>query len=374
VFGVATIRGTTNNDTTNIFRIEQQNQNGRFSVNASGQTSIVGDNFQSSENFVNITRNSFNPTSGTATHTSLIISPTINQTGGANGITRGLYIAPTLTSAFDFRAIETTAGNVLFNGGNVGIGTATPNRNLVVFDVAAPHIQLATAASGIANTSGFQLRIVSNNVLFTNFQASNMSFGNSGATHMTLFNSGNLLISSTTTTDAGFKLDVNGTARIQGNTTFGTVSTNTGMLWDNTNNRLYLGTGSSTSNFDIRTTGNTDIRIGTTANYATFEWNNSSGETVINSNGASNWPILFRQNNVEKMRIGILGTVLIGTPTEIASSRFTVNSTTQGVLFPRMTTTQKNAISSPATGLVVFDTTLNKLCVYTTTWETITSL
>jgi hypothetical protein len=40
-----------------------------------------------------------------------------------------------------------------------------------------------------------------------------------------------------------------------------------------------------------------------------------------------------------------------------------------------MTTTEKNAIASPATGLVVYDTTLNKLSVYTgATWETVTSV
>jgi len=40
-----------------------------------------------------------------------------------------------------------------------------------------------------------------------------------------------------------------------------------------------------------------------------------------------------------------------------------------------MTTTQKNAISTPAEGLVLYDTTLNKLCVYTgAAWETITSV
>jgi hypothetical protein len=68
----------------------------------------------------------FAPTSGTATFFGGSITPTINQTGGANGITRGLYIAPTLTSAADFRAIETTAGKVVFNGtSNVLIGTTT---------------------------------------------------------------------------------------------------------------------------------------------------------------------------------------------------------------------------------------------------------
>jgi len=69
------------------------------------------------------------------------------------------------------------------------------------------------------------------------------------------------------------------------------------------------------------------------------------------------------------------GNVLVGTETTAASAILNVTSTTQGVLFPRMTTAQKNAISSPAAGLVVYDTTLNKLCVRTASaWETITSL
>ena len=57
-----------------------------------------------------------------------------------------------------------------------------------------------------------------------------------------------------------------------------------------------------------------------------------------------------------------------------ASAITQINSTTQGFLPPRMTTTEKNAIATPAAGLIVYDTTLNKLCVYTTAWETITSL
>jgi hypothetical protein len=58
------------------------------------------------------------------------------------------------------------------------------------------------------------------------------------------------------------------------------------------------------------------------------------------------------------------GNVLIGTTTDAASSILTVESTTKGFLPPRMTTTQKNAISSPATGLVVYDSTLNVLNFY----------
>jgi hypothetical protein len=74
----------------------------------------------------------FTPTSGTATYSAYSILPTINQTGGANGVTRGLYVNPTLTSAADFRAIETTSGSVIFNSGSVGIGTTSPSGKLDV--------------------------------------------------------------------------------------------------------------------------------------------------------------------------------------------------------------------------------------------------
>ena len=43
------------------------------------------------------------------------------------------------------------------------------------------------------------------------------------------------------------------------------------------------------------------------------------------------------------MRIASGGNVLIGTITDVASSKLTIESTTQGVLVPRMTTTQIKA-------------------------------
>jgi hypothetical protein len=52
----------------------------------------------------------FNPSSGAATFAGLSFTATINQTGTATGISRGLYINPTLTAAADFRAIEVASG------------------------------------------------------------------------------------------------------------------------------------------------------------------------------------------------------------------------------------------------------------------------
>ena len=76
----------------------------------------------------------------------------------------------------------------------------------------------------------------------------------------------------------------------------------------------------------------------------------------------------------ERMRITSGGIVAIGVASPNASAKLQVDSTTQGFLPPVMTTTQKNAIATPATGLVVFDSTLGKLCVFSTTWQTITSV
>lgn len=69
-----------------------------------------------------------------------------------------------------------------------------------------------------------------------------------------------------------------------------------------------------------------------------------------------------------------IGFSTTGTYASASSAILNLISTTKGALLPRMTTSQKNAISSPAEGLQVYDTTLHKMCVYTgSTWETITS-
>ena len=53
--------------------------------------------------------------------------------------------------------------------------------------------------------------------------------------------------------------------------------------------------------------------------------------------------------------------VVVGTGTPNGSALLEVQGTTGGVLFPRMTQTQRDAIASPATGLMVYNTTSNCL-------------
>jgi hypothetical protein len=77
----------------------------------------------------------------------------------------------------------------------------------------------------------------------------------------------------------------------------------------------------------------------------------------------------------ERVRIDNAGNVGIGGAAANASAILDAQSTTKGVRMPNMTTAQKNAIATPAAGLMVFDTSLAKLCVYSgAAWQTITSI
>jgi len=102
---------------------------------------------------------------------------------------------------------------------------------------------------------------------------------------------------------------------------------------------------------------------------------NQNNQTILGYNQTglgSNTTIIGGVGNV---LTALVGSVLIGTTTAVTSTILALNSTTTGFLPPKMTTTQKLAIATPAEGLMVYDLTLHKLCVYTgSAWETITSL
>jgi hypothetical protein len=99
-----------------------------------------------------------------------------------------------------------------------------------------------------------------------------------------------------------------------------------------------------------------------------------SGITQFSSNvqllGAQDTSSL---NNIRFVVPGASKSFLINasySSTNEASALLEVQSTTKGFLPPKMTTTQKNAISSPASGLMVYDTDTNKLCCYNgTSWN-----
>jgi hypothetical protein len=65
----------------------------------------------------------------------------------------------------------------------------------------------------------------------------------------------------------------------------------------------------------------------------------------------------------EAARFNSFSSLLMGTTTNDASAIANFTSTTRGVLFPRMTTGERDAISSPTNGLVIYNSTTSKLQV-----------
>ena len=95
---------------------------------------------------------------------------------------------------------------------------------------------------------------------------------------------------------------------------------------------------------------------------------------VGNSGAGGGWVIQMWDNDLSN-RFAYFSTIGVQFGNNLAgytnsSAALSADSTTKGFLPPRMTTTQKNAIASPAAGLVVYDSTTNKLCCYNgSTWN-----
>ena len=96
----------------------------------------------------------FAPSSGTASYSAFEFAHAINQTGGSTGITRGLYVNPSLVSAADWRSVEWSNS---IGYGIYGAGTAS---NYVAgnfgFQQTSP---TAIADFGASTTSRSSLRI-----------------------------------------------------------------------------------------------------------------------------------------------------------------------------------------------------------------------
>lgn len=249
-----------------------------------------------------------------------------------------------------------TSGSVLFSDGTtiaqdnanlfwdntnnrLGIGTATPANTLDVNGTARvsgnvfltngiiPTIFGNTIFQGSTNyfthnriassgAFGFQISNYSALASFWRWDTGNgdTEFGQAQNYGLNLFtnnlnrlrivNNGNVLIG--TTTDAGYKLDVNGTARVSGNLTIDNLNCNAvrGSFFNTINNV-----------------------------FTVFQTFTASGNAAF-------------YNSVS------VGT----TATPVSSAVLEAVSTTKGFLPPRMTNTQRLAIASPAIGLIVYCT------------------
>lgn len=121
------VRGSTTS--SNIVTFGNTTSETYFNISSAGQATFSRNSAATSvaTDDATVFTGTFNPTSGGRIYNFLHFTATVNQTGGANGVTRGIFIEPTLTAAFDFRAIETARGNVMIGttSGNLMIGNST---------------------------------------------------------------------------------------------------------------------------------------------------------------------------------------------------------------------------------------------------------
>jgi hypothetical protein len=206
-------------------------------------------------------------------------------------------------------------GNILLtpNGtGNVGIGTSSPIYKLNVHETSDTdvRIQLTNGGTGTGVSNGFQIIAngSSQNFQVNLLQRENgaIGFWTSNIQQMLISSTGNLLLN--TTTNAGFRLDVNGTARVQGALTL------TGAL-----------SGTSAS-----FTGG--VTIGSTFNINTESWLQFLGNNVLLADGdftilqaSGTGLIRFRNNSAQNL----LTLANNGAATFISTAQdcFTINTT-----------------------------------------------
>ena len=190
-----------------------------------------------------------------------------------------------------------------------------------------------------------------------------------GTTSSRFFSNGNVGIG--TTTNAGFKLDVNGSSRATSLVINGTASLfNSGIsVFQNSTNRAFSVSASVTKTngaerilFSLNSSETSNQQamdfgyIGATALTNRYFYLQSSESGVGYGGG-----VVLQHNG---------GWASVGTSSYVASAIFNVNSTNRGFLPPRMTNAQMLAIATPAAGLVVYDTTNNKHCGYNgTAWQ-----
>jgi hypothetical protein len=162
--------------------------------------------------------------------------------------------------------------------------------------------------------------------------------------------------------------------------TAGTAITFTQAMTLDASGNLIVGDTTSLGKLSVWSAANNDILAGFrckgtgTQRALYISGDNSTGIVSLDVTGSASGSLAIKTGGTTTALFDTSGNLGIGT-TANASAIIDAQSTTKGVRFPNMTTTQKNAVSSPAAGLVVFDTTLAKLCVYSgSAWQTITSI
>jgi hypothetical protein len=298
--------------------------------------------------------------SGTLTWTTLTSSPIdlVNSSGILSIVNGG---TGTNTQNFvDLSAAQTIAGSKTFssdvtiNGLRIGKGPGNLQNNIVLGREA-----FTSNTTGVGNTA------IGDNALHTN-NAGDYNTALGDAT-LALNTTGNR---NTAIGSAALYSNYNGV----NNSAFGVgaltyniggvdnVGVGKEALHSNSNGSYNIGIG--TASLQSNTSGSNNTAVGNSTGLGIISGNNNTiiGANVTGLSDVSNHIILANGSGAIKARHDgsdwtFNGSVSIGSSAPVGSAKLEVNSTTQGFLLPRMTTVQRDAISSPAQGLSIYNTT-----------------
>jgi hypothetical protein len=298
--------------------------------------------------------------SGTLTWTTLTSSPIdlVNSSGILSIVNGG---TGTNTQNFvDLSAAQTIAGSKTFSSDvtinelRIGKGPGNLQNNIVM-----GHEAFTSNTTGVGNTA------IGDNALHTN-NAGDYNTALGDAT-LALNTTGNR---NTAIGSAALYSNYNGV----NNSAFGVgaltyniggvdnVGVGKEALHSNSNGSYNIGIG--TASLQSNTSGSNNTAIGNSTGLGIISGNNNTiiGANVTGLSDVSNHIILANGSGAIKARHDgsdwtFNGSVSIGSSAPVGSAKLEVNSTTQGFLLPRMTTVQRDAISSPAQGLSIYNTT-----------------
>jgi len=278
-----------------------------------------------------------------------------------------------------FNGATTLAGTNTISGATTISGTSTFN-NTATFNnpttlAGTNTISGATTISGTStfnNTATFNNPISFNSVIRTpNYTTANRNGISSPTTGMLIYNSTTNLMSYRD--NAGWKelSSLTGNNAFTGNNTFSGTSTfsNTATFSNSAvfNSTLKLPTaapGSPTAGMVYFNTASDILTIRNSANTGYVEFGSLSGNNTFTGNNT------FSGTNAISGNLNISGnTNLSGNLTVSGNTNFTGN-----VVIPSMSETDRNALSSPANGMIIYNTTTNKLNIReNATWSEMTS-